>query len=84
MYRAIGASVPAQATCPPCSYLWEGHCQICEAGDPHPGCDKCVDGKPEAPSWWKSDLVPAVVAGVVVSLAVALIVPRVEKAIAKR
>lgn len=85
MYRAIGtATIPAQATCPACSYLSEGSCAVCANEDTHPGCKGCVDGERPERAWWKSDLVPAVIAGVVVSLAVAIIVPRTEKALVRK
>ncbi len=81
--RPLGAAVPAQATCPACSYLWEGSCKVCADGDQHPGCEGCVGGKLPSPPWYKSELIVAVSSAVVVSLAVALIVPRIERAIAK-
>lgn len=82
--RPLGATLPAQATCPQCSYLWEGSCKVCEEGDQHPGCQGCIDGKPEPYPWYKSELVIAITTAVIVSLAVALIVPRVERAIAAK
>lgn len=85
MYRSLGsASVPAQATCPQCSYLWEGSCKVCVDSDAHPGCQDCVGGRLPAPPWYKSSLVLHVGSLVVASLAVALLVPRIEGALRKR
>lgn len=81
--RSLGDAVPAQATCPPCSYLWEGSCKICADGDPHPGCEVCMGGKLRPPPWYKSELMLAVSSALIVSLAVALLVPRIERALAK-
>lgn len=85
MYRSLGStSVPAQATCPQCSYLWEGSCKVCVDGDPHPGCEGCVGGRLPMPPWYKSHLVLQIGSLVVASLAVALLVPRIEGALRKR
>ena len=79
MYRSLGStSVPAQATCPQCSYLWEGSCKVCVDVDAHPGCEGCVGGRLPAPPWYKSTLVLQIGSLVVASVAVALLVPRIE------
>lgn len=83
MYRALGASISAQATCPQCSYLWEGSCKVCADGDEHPGCEGCADGKPKRSPWYKSDFMLAVSSATLVSLTVALLVPRIEARLKK-
>jgi hypothetical protein len=76
---SLGASIAAQATCPPCSYLWEGSCRVCETDDPHPGCEGCIDGVPRPSPWYKSDLFLAVASAVTVSVISAIIVTRIQQ-----
>lgn len=76
---ALGETQPVVMTCPHCSYLWDGRCVICADGDPHPGCEDCVGGKlPRAP-WYYNDLLLSIGTAVVVTVAVSLLVPRVER-----
>lgn len=77
MYHALG--FPAQATCPPCSYLSEGSCLVCKDGDTHPGCAGCVGGRPAPRPWYVSDFFVAMTTAVVASVAVALIVPWITR-----
>ncbi len=77
----FGATVPVVTSCPRCSYLVEGTCLICLNEDPHPGCVKCVDGLPERDPWYLHPLTLAVGSAVVISLTVALVVPRLERTI---
>lgn len=85
IYRSLGSTaVPAQATCPQCSYLWEGSCRICENGDKHPGCAGCTDGAPRRAPWYKSEFAVSVASATLVALAVAMLVPRIEGAIRRK
>jgi hypothetical protein len=66
----VASSVPVFTTCPHCSYLSEGSCIVCANGDPHPGCEDCVDGKysPANPPWYKSDFLRTLAASLTVSI----------------
>lgn len=81
--RALGQTRAVITTCPHCSYLVGGTCVICEDGDPHPGCEGCVNGRLRPPPWWENELFVAISTAVVVSVATAIIVPRLEKQIMK-
>jgi len=88
MYRfrsAVGDTRPVVMTCPTCSYLLDGSCHVCSPDEDHPACEGCVDGHLPAMHWYESDLAQAIMAGVAVSLAVsvatALLVPRIERAL---
>jgi len=65
---------PVVQTCPHCSYLWDSKCVICEDGDPHPGCEGCVDGLPEPVPWYKSDFFASIVAATVVAVVSSIVV----------
>lgn len=77
MYLGLGAVPNGRATvtiCPPCSYLWDGSCVICDDDDPHPGCEGCMNGRPEPVPWYKSDFFVAVAAATAVSIVSSLVV----------
>lgn len=76
---SLGQTVTPFMTCPPCSYLWEGSCVVCQNGDPHPGCLDCEDGKPLPDPWYKSDLVISILAGSAVAIITGLIVAKAER-----
>ena len=80
----MGATVRAITSCPACSYLVNGTCEICSNEDPHPGCIDCVDGRPAPAPWYAHPLILGVGSAVVVALAVSLVVPRLERAITQR
>ncbi len=81
---AFGATVPVVTSCPHCSYLVEGTCVVCDNEDPHPGCVNCVDGLPEGSPWYFHPLTLSIGSAVAVAVVVALVVPRLEKAITGR
>ena len=70
-------------TCPHCSKLVNGTCEVCPNGDPHPSCDMCVDGRLKLP-WYRNELVIAVGTTVVVSVASALILSALQKKLNKK
>jgi hypothetical protein len=92
MYYGLGRVQFGQATrqvfmsCPPCSYLVEGTCVVCDPADEHPACQHCVAGQyqPPKPSWYESELLLAVMTATVVSVASAIVVSRVNRLLAKR
>jgi hypothetical protein len=83
MLTPLGAMVPVVTTCPPCSYLWEGKCLVCEEGDTHPGCRGCIDGQLPKPPWYKSDFFVTVTASVLVAVVSTLIVARLERRLSR-
>ncbi len=74
---ALGASVPMFSTCPPCSVLKDGSCDVCEDGSPHPSCKNCVAGELQMP-WYQQELVVAVGSAVVVSVISTIIAMRLR------
>lgn len=84
LLRPLGDTFPVVTTCPHCSYLWDGKCIVCPDGDPHPACEGCVGGRLPRPPWYRSELFIALATTVAVSVATAIIVPRVERLITKK
>lgn len=74
--RAFG--ITPITTCPHCSKLVDGTCQMCEPGDTHPSCHQCEDGKIAIP-WYQHDLFYAVLTAVTVSVSSALIVSAIQR-----
>ena len=81
MYYGLGATTRAAfTTCPTCSYLVEGTCVICGAGDPHPACEHCVAGhyQPPGEPWYQHDIVLAVTTATIASVLSALLIGRIS------
>jgi hypothetical protein len=70
---------PTFTTCPHCSYLVNGSCLICEPGNPHPGCEGCIGGRPAPSPWWKHEIFLGVALGVAVSVLSAVAVVHYEQ-----
>ena len=87
MIRTLGGfssvGIDPITTCPHCSKLVNGTCEICLEGDPHPSCDQCVDGKLKLP-WYQNELVIAIGTTVVVTVASALIMSALSKRLGKK
>lgn len=74
-----GLGVVPITTCPHCSKLINGSCVICAPEDPHPSCTHCEGGKFVVP-WHRNEIVVAIVTTVVVSVASAIILSRIQGA----
>lgn len=81
-YRAAVGIDPI-TTCPHCSKLVAGTCEICTEGDPHPSCESCENGKLKIP-WYQNELVIAVGTTVVVTVASAIILAALRKKFGKK
>lgn len=64
-------------TCPHCSKLVEGSCQVCGPFDQHPSCERCEGGRIVVP-WYENELFIAVVTTVIVSVASAVIISSIQ------
>lgn len=71
------AGVAPITTCPHCSKLVNGSCVVCSPGDLHPSCEFCEEGRIVMP-WYRNELVVAIFTTVVVSVASALILQRIQ------
>jgi hypothetical protein len=60
-------------TCPHCSKLIEGTCEICGPEDPHPSCEFCRAGRIRIP-WYRNEVVMTVTITVVVAVSSGLII----------
>lgn len=78
-----GVGIDPITTCPHCSKLVNGTCEICLEGDPHPSCAQCVDGRLKQP-WYQNELVIAIGTTVVVTVASALIMAALQKKLGKK
>lgn len=76
MVRGLGIS--PITTCPHCSKLINGSCVVCGPGDLHPSCESCEEGRLVTP-WYRHELVVAIFTTVVVSVASAVILQRIQK-----
>lgn len=81
-YRAAVGIDPI-TTCPHCSKLIAGTCEICTEGDPHPSCESCINGRLKLP-WYQNELVIAVGTTVVVTVASAIILSALQKKFGKK
>lgn len=66
----------AIVSCPPCTYLADGHCVVCMDGEAHPGCEGCVDG---APAWYRRPFFVSLVTSLVVSSVATVVVYKMER-----
>lgn len=76
-YRPMGTIVPI-TTCPHCSKLVNGSCEMCTDGDPHPSCEQCVGGRIVTP-WYMNELLLTIGTSVVVAVASAIILAKIQK-----
>ena len=65
-------------SCPHCSKLVNGTCEICLNGDPHPSCESCENGRIVTP-WYQNELLLTIGTTVVVTVASALIIAKIQK-----
>lgn len=65
-------------TCPHCSKLVNGTCQMCYPGDPHPSCEACENGRIVVP-WYRSELLLTIFTTVVVTVASGVIIEKIKK-----
>lgn len=77
---------PVVTTCPHCSYLVEGSCVVCADGDPHPGCEGCIDGHYVSPriAWYRSDLVITIASSMVVAVVSTIVAVRLQHMLERR
>jgi hypothetical protein len=83
MITTRGVGIDPITTCPHCSRLVNGTCEICVDGDPHPSCHMCVNGQLKMP-WYRNELVIAVGTTIVVTVASAIILAAIQKKIGKK
>jgi hypothetical protein len=65
MFPSIGTVAPI-TTCPHCSVLVNGTCEVCPEGSTHPSCKDCTGGQYKPP-FYRSDLFIGVVTAVLVA-----------------
>lgn len=82
-WNMMSLGIDPITTCPHCSKLVNGTCEVCPNGDLHPSCSMCVDGRLKLP-WYRNELVIAVGTTVVVSVASALILSVLQKKLNKK
>ena len=70
-------------TCPHCSKLIDGSCEICGPEDPHPSCEFCQEGRIVLP-WHRNELVVAIATTVIVSVASAIMIGWINSKIQKK
>jgi hypothetical protein len=61
----IGAIAPI-TTCPHCSVLVNGSCEVCQEGSTHPSCVDCVGGR-HSPPFYRSQMFIAVITAITVA-----------------
>lgn len=74
----LGVGIAPITSCPHCSILINGTCEICEDGDPHPSCHQCVNGRHVVP-WYQSGLFLSALVYVSAGITTAILVHKFVK-----
>ena len=82
MYHGVGDITPI-TTCPHCSILVNGSCEMCGPDDSHPSCESCVEGRIVVP-WWQNELLVAIGTTVVVTVVSTIIITKIQRGMERR